>query len=107
VKFLVKCVLSVKKVRVFVEMAFELRLHSPAGAEAVVYQWPLTFGTGSVSSWLTVLTVGSPTNAKENRGQRIGANARISTSVRNISVIMYKFTRNCSSIRYKGVNKSM
>ncbi|PNF35512.1 hypothetical protein B7P43_G04129 [Cryptotermes secundus] len=28
-------------------MAFELRLHSPAGAEAVVYQWPLTVGTGS------------------------------------------------------------
>ncbi|KAK9497800.1 hypothetical protein O3M35_003722 [Rhynocoris fuscipes] len=25
----------------------ELRLHSPVGAEAVVYQWPLTSGTGS------------------------------------------------------------
>ncbi|XP_046998857.1 histone-lysine N-methyltransferase, H3 lysine-79 specific isoform X1 [Schistocerca americana] len=28
-------------------MALELRLHSPAGAEAVVYQWPLSSGTGS------------------------------------------------------------
>lgn len=102
-----KCVLRVKKVRVPVEMALELRLHSPAGAEAVVYQWPLTFGTGSVSCWLTVLTVGSPTNANENRELRIGTNARRSTSVRNLSVIMYKFTRKCSSIRYKGVNKSM
>lgn len=31
----------------FLEMALELRLHSPAGAEAVVYQWPLSSGTGS------------------------------------------------------------
>lgn len=42
-------------------MALELRLHSPAGAEPVVYQWPLTSGTGSVSSWLIVLAEGSPT----------------------------------------------
>lgn len=28
----------------------ELRLHSPAGAEPIVYQWPLTSGSGSVSS---------------------------------------------------------
>lgn len=27
----------------------ELRLHSPVGAEPVVYQWPLTTGRGSVS----------------------------------------------------------
>ena len=27
----------------------ELRLHSPAGAEPIVYQWPLTSGSGSVS----------------------------------------------------------
>ncbi|CAH0383705.1 unnamed protein product [Bemisia tabaci] len=25
----------------------ELRLHSPVGAEAVIYQWPLTSGRGS------------------------------------------------------------
>ena len=49
-KIFVKCVLSVQTIRVFVQMALELRLHSPAGAEAVVYQWPLTTGTGSVSS---------------------------------------------------------
>lgn len=65
-KLLVKCVLSVQKVRVLVNMALELRLHSPAGAEPVMYQWPLTSGTGSVSSWLIVLAEGSPTNANEN-----------------------------------------
>ncbi|XP_067001599.2 histone-lysine N-methyltransferase, H3 lysine-79 specific [Anabrus simplex] len=29
------------------KMAGELRLHSPAGAEPVIYQWPLTSGSGS------------------------------------------------------------
>lgn len=106
-KLLVKCVLSVKTIRVFMEMALELRLHSPAGAEAVVYQWPLTFGTGSVSSSLIVLTVGSPTNANENTGMRIGTNGCRNTSVGNLSGIIYNFNDNCSSIRYKGVNKSM
>lgn len=32
----------------------ELRLHSPAGAEPIVYQWPLTSGSGSVSIQPTV-----------------------------------------------------
>lgn len=31
-------------------MALELKLHSPAGAEPAVYQWPLTSGRGAVSS---------------------------------------------------------
>lgn len=28
----------------------ELRLHSPAGAEPIVYQWPLTSGSGNVNN---------------------------------------------------------
>lgn len=27
----------------------ELRLHSPAGADPIVYHWPLTSGSGNVS----------------------------------------------------------
>jgi len=32
-----------------VNMAAELVLHSPVGAEPVVYPWPLTSGSGAVS----------------------------------------------------------
>lgn len=34
-----------------INMDRELRLHSPVGAEPVVYSWPLTSGRGSVSNF--------------------------------------------------------
>lgn len=33
------------------QIIMELRLHSPAGAEPVVYTWPLSGSSGSVSVW--------------------------------------------------------
>jgi hypothetical protein len=30
--------------------AFELKLHSPAGSDPDVYEWPLTCGRGAVSN---------------------------------------------------------
>jgi hypothetical protein len=88
-------------------MALELRLHSPAGAEPVVYQWPLTYGTGSVSSWLIVLVEGSPTNASENSGMRIRTKICRNASIISLTVIIHDFDDNCSKIGCKDDNKSM
>lgn len=90
-----------QRIRVFLEMALELRLHSPAGAEPVVYQWPLTSGTGSVGSWLIVLSEGSLTNAKMDSEVII----RIKLSVGSFSICVsgivcsYNHTETISDVK--------
>jgi hypothetical protein len=40
--------------------AFELKLHSPAGSDPDVYEWPLTYGRGAVSNCCHYSYLGIP-----------------------------------------------